>query len=151
MMTQLLSDLIQGRLSSIGLGMSTDDVERLLGPPDTKSEGKRPARIWKYGDLELSFSGNKLFLIAMYLSTGSPRLPSALEANGRDLAKFSLSDMRSQLDREGLTYVIDEKLTFDDQVGLRAGKITTFIFTGKGETKDIHSIQLSESVAAVQE
>jgi hypothetical protein len=50
--------LLAGRLEPLAWGISPEEVQKLLGPPEDTSVGKKPL-IWKFGSAELAFFRNK--------------------------------------------------------------------------------------------
>lgn len=76
---------VTGSLGHGGVGAARATVEAALGPPgdfDADSERYQNAKIWRYGDVELHFNGDALWLIHIERFSGpggSPRGAGSLE------------------------------------------------------------------------
>jgi len=57
-MASILEFIKTGKLGSVSLGISKEEIENILGKPDDVSVSRKP-RIYKYGSLQLAFCWDK--------------------------------------------------------------------------------------------
>jgi hypothetical protein len=102
-----------GSLGPIALGAQRTAVEAAFGPPDdfdARAPTPELAEIWKYGDVELHFAGERIRLIHIDRFSGSDATPAG--SAGLDLDPWVVVDQLSleafvdTLERSGLQYTI---------------------------------------------
>jgi len=105
--------LASGSLGPVGVGVDRVVVESSFGPPDdfdARAPNPRVAAIWRYGDVELHFDRDKVWLIHIDRFSGSGGSPKA----GADLdldpwvivGGLSLDDFADALKQSGLQHTI---------------------------------------------
>jgi hypothetical protein len=75
----LQSFVASGSFGPVSLGMSRARLRGTLGPPDDaggKSRRQPQPRIWRYGDLEFHFGGDRLALIHLERFSGPDAVPT---------------------------------------------------------------------------
>ncbi|MEW6735669.1 MAG: hypothetical protein AB1489_30540 [Acidobacteriota bacterium] len=108
----------KGCLGKIKTGISRQEVINLLGEPDDKTQPKERNPIWKYNDLQVSFRGESLFFIGLYLEQPTLVLPKPLTLDTELHNIRWLDSFKKHLLTEGIHFSINEKLTFDTQMCL---------------------------------
>lgn len=136
-----LQEFIQsGVLGSLDVGMSRSAVEECLGAPpswEAKARGYRKADIWKYGDIELYFQDDVLWMIFaddFEVPDGGPRIQLDAWIISGDLtqaeAERHLASQSIRYRKEALPY---------NQNGVRlvAGSDTTLTFSGEDAARPL--------------
>ncbi len=128
--------LRNGRLGELHLGLTRNDVRRLLGDPADYSENNK---IWKYGGLQVSFSLDSLSFIGLYFDNGVLTLPAVMgeltfmENNIENFERFMLANR--------IEYTVNNTLTFDDQKTLHLIPSQVNVTFSEGR---LHSMQLRQ-------
>lgn len=133
----IINFLKTGLLGQIKCGLSKNSILEMLGEPEDKSYSKKSVEIWKYGDLQLSFDKQGLTFIGVYFSKEKASLPIFMILDV-DVGKvMELEDFKRILLREKIPFQIDNRLTFDDQIGIITESNVVAIFLNN----ILHSIQ----------
>ena len=112
--------LTTGKLGSLQLGLSRDEVRRLLGEPPDHSEPSRKREIWKYDSLQVAFEGDSLVFIGVYFDYGEAILPEVLvKAGTMKLEQDTVDDLEAFLREHNLSFFVEDTLTFDEYKVLR--------------------------------
>ena len=129
-----------GWLGAIAFGVSPEVVRRVPGDPqDTSSPSTRP-RIWKYGSLEVAFSGGELAFIGLYFRIDD-LLPANLYFTGYcPVCGTTRQEFVEYLTAEGLPFGIFDLLTFDTQTCYEVGMGVHVLFD---EHDRLDSVQYS--------
>ena len=108
----LVKFLRNATFGEISLRMTSAQVRDILGKPHDTSFRNPP--IWKYGDLEIAFREDKVWLISLLLDGRDPISPNSILANCR-----SVEAMKTILNDRSISYEIYPRLTFDSQIAWR--------------------------------
>jgi hypothetical protein len=120
----LLNFFRTGVLGSVSLGMTPAQIQAVLGAPeDTGCALGRQKMLWRFHDVELSFSNERLVVIAVHFASGEVRLPLDTAGPGEVFRlPASVKDMLAVFEEEELPYSLNMKLTFGNQICYRVGK-----------------------------
>ena len=132
--------LKNGKLGSLYLGLSRDEVRRLLGEPPNHSERSWKNEIWKYDGLELAFWADSLSFIGLYFEDGEVIVPEALLRAGKiTIENDRVGEVEEFLRAQRIDFKVEDDLTFDEYKVLR----TTGSRVGIGFVADrLRSMQL---------
>lgn len=134
--------LQSGNLGALHLGLTRNDVRRLLGEPPDYSEKSWKNEIWKYGSLQVAFSEDSLSFIGLYFEDGELNLPSTMVRNGEfNLKENRVESFEQFLLANGIDFTVDDGLTFDDQKTLHLTSSQVSVAFSEGK---LHSMQLSQ-------
>jgi len=107
--------LRSGALGDLHLGLSRDQVRQMLGEPPDHSEKNWKHEIWKYGGLQIAFSGSLLSFIGLYFENGEARLPASLVEDGNiTIETDGVTELEELLRAKGIEFTVDPELTYDD-------------------------------------
>lgn len=126
-------------------GLSPETVRETLGNPAEVSIS-RETPTWKYGSLQVSFArdlqNQRLVLIAIYYYSAPLQMPDALSWHGWwPTIGTNREEFCEHLLREGISYVTNHSLTFDDQVALKVGQGVDVVFSHAPAGDLLDSIQ----------
>lgn len=152
----LLEFLRTGILSSIHLGMTTNDVLAKLGQPNDVSyqNNAKPSKpsIWRFGsprlnNLQLFIQDGQIKGVGLYLwgCRDIQSLPSALLAkNWQITGHTTFEEFTHLLNTKDIKWTIDESFTFEGQVCVLA-QSNAHAFWTHGEHDGLQKIVLSDN------
>ena len=119
------------------LGLSPEEVERILGPPEGIDD---TSRIWFYRSLEITFFEGVAKLIVVELYDPPTRFPRALDVDAGPFVPGADSEtIKQALDDAGVPWHVDEAWTIDDfQLTLAAGAGVAIVFYGDGRIDSVY-------------
>jgi hypothetical protein len=110
---KLRTFLASGFLGPVGIGSERAVVETAFGPPDDFDAGSQShhvAEIWKYGDIELHFNRDKIWLMHIDQFSGARNAPVAGSSLDLDpwviIGGLQLEAFTDALEQSGIQHIV---------------------------------------------
>lgn len=128
-MCSLKEFLKTGKLGRVQIDTSLEDIINLLGEPDDTAWAKPKIKIWKYGNLELTFRNEKIILIKIVINHENPQFPHKLTEEIWPINKFmKIESVLDLIDKYEVSWQVRQQGSFNQQLCLvTEGKVTLYI------------------------
>lgn len=126
--------LLNGNFGPVRLGQSRVEVTQMLGEPMDYSEKSRKVEIWKYDQLEVTFTGDSLYLIGLYPEHGLLKLPTTLVEEGQlTIREKTVTEFENLLLVKDIDFIVVKPLTFDEYrtILLTKSRVSASFYEGR--------------------